>query len=357
MSTLIGLVGAVVGFGVVVAIHEFGHFLGGLITKSAMDEFSIGMGTKIVGKKFGGMQFNLRMLPLGGFVRFATIKSDQEFNCQPTGAAISAEKQYTKRASSSYLENKNPWQRLLVSLMGPVFSAILCPACLLIVFMHAGVAEVKIASIDTESPAEQAGLKAGDTILALNGEKTTSGLLFTVQLKETKPGDLIELRYVRDGLNKSVIFSPFNKEGITKIGVSLEEKRKPANFYKAGEDALSHTVNLTHRMLYGLKQIFSGDVNSDSVSGPAGILKMFSASAKAGIAAYLNFMAILTLNLAIVNMLPFPPLDGGNIVIDGYEAITTRKLPQVAVKGLRAIFTLLLLCLMLFTFFMDLKKF
>lgn len=356
MSSLIGLGGALIGFGIVVAFHELGHFLGGLITKSAMDEFSVGIGTKIYGRMFGGMQFNLRLLPLGGFVKFATLASDLAANDE-TPEALSASRLHTNRSFNCYLENKNPWQRLLVFLMGPAFSTILCPLCFLFVFMYLGVSEISIVNVESGSLAEHAGLNAGDILIGINDQKATGASLLIAQLAETRPGEQVNLEILRNKRTHSILLSPFDNDGKVKLGVMLQDKRMPASFKKAGHEAILHSINITHRMFHGLGVIFSGNAKSDSVSGPAGILQGFSTSAKAGLAPFISFMGILSLNVAIFNMLPFPPLDGGNIVVNGFEALTTRKLPVKAVNYLRAIFTLLLFGLFILSLFTDLKKF
>jgi regulator of sigma E protease len=109
-------------------------------------------------------------------------------------------------------------------------------------------------------------------------------------------------------------------------------------------------------MLGSLKQIFKGQAKSDDIAGPVGIMKLLNSQAKAGIFSLLSFIGFLSLNLAIMNMMPFPPLDGGNILCDSIEAVTTRKLPKMILIAVKTVFVLCLLAILVFTFFNDLSN-
>ncbi len=255
------------------------------------------------------------------------------------------------------MENKNPWQKLFIILMGPAISVLLCPLCFALAFKHMGISNISIITVDADSPADKAGIQAGDAVLRINKEKATSASLLGFYIAEAKDGAQIELEMERNGEKIVVELAPFTKDGKRYIGATIEDKRKHAGIRESVNEAFLHSLTLGKAMCHGIQNLFTGKAKSDSYAGPVGIVKMFSSNAKAGIGPYLTFMGALSLNLAIVNMLPIPPFDGGKTVIYGFEAVSTKKLPENAVKYVTAFFTLIILGLFVLTFFLDLKNF
>ncbi len=356
MLALIGALGAIVGFGTVVAFHELGHFLGGLLTKTAMDEFSIGMGPKVWGREFGRMQFNLRVLPLGGYVRYASVANDSPLHVSSFREGTGSRCLVLPREKSSYMENKNPWQKLLITLMGPAFSVLLCPICFTLVFMGSGIERPSIESVEASSPAEIAGIRSGDIVMGINGERATSRPLLQYLIRETREGDSTTLEIDRDGGKLLLVIAPIDINNNGYIGASLTSIRVPADFSESVNEAFVHSANIGKVICQAVGEIFKGKADSNSVTGPVGIIKMFTNSAKAGIGPYLALMGALSLNLAIFNMLPFPPLDGGNTLIYGFEAVSSKKLPESAVGLITWFFTIVLVALFVMTFIWDLRK-
>ena len=321
----------VIALSVLVLVHEFGHFFAAKITGVKVEEFGLGLPPRIVGKKFGGTLWSLNWLPIGGF-------------CKLEGEDLT-DKKYLK-SKSSFL-NKNPWQKALIVLGGVLMNLVLAVVIFTTVYSVLGVPtetnQVKIVEINKNSPAEKAGLKIGDIILSVGAQgiapvqvKTPNEL--TNEVVKYK-GKNVELS-IGNGLKPfrtvdlEVRANPPAGEGSMGVAISNTEMVKPRwfEFYKGIGAGFKEAYFWGKIIATGVGQMIGGLVMGKvpkDVSGPIGMYEATSSINKnQGLLAVIHFFGIVSVNLAVVNVLPFPALDGGRIIFVLYELITRKKANQ-----------------------------
>ena len=341
---ILTIAAAIFVFGLLVLVHEFGHFITAKMTGMRVDEFAIGFGPKIIGKKHGETLYSLRAIPLGGFNDIAGM--DPENNT----------------AGDRGFCEKPVLSRMIVILAGATMNFILPIILFFVILATLGVGkpspEPVIGGIIQGMSAEQAGLKEGDRILSVDGQRVTTWTEFTDQLKNISAGQNIQLKYQRGSEISEVTVSPsFNKEenrilvGV-QSSVIYESKTLPESFTLA----IDHTKEITVAMLEGIARLFKEPEQTENLAGPIGIVQMSGQVAERGFIPLLNFAALLSINLGIVNLLPVPVLDGGHFVNLFIEAVRGKPLGAKAVAYTQRVGIALLLMLMLFATKNDLVR-
>lgn len=334
-----------------VLVHEFGHFWTAKKMGMAVDEFGIGFPPRAWSIKYKGTTYSINWLPLGGFVK---IKGeDGEHREDPDSFA-----------------SKKPWQRFLVLSAGVIMNFLLAVILLSVGFMvglpqsvegieDAQVSDRKLQVIEIlkDSPAELAGLKIGDDLKKLNGQD-----LSTVADLTERAAPLLDqkvtLEVLRDGqtLMKELDVKVLKETGKAGIGVGLVAtgivKYGPL---RAVWEGLQSTIQLTGQMVVGfyeiMKNIVMGKGPGMEVSGPVGIAVMTGEIARLGFSYLIQFTALLSINLAVINFLPFPALDGGRAIFVILEQIRRRPVKQKVEAIFHAAgFALLMLLVVIVTF-------
>ena len=281
---ILTIAAAIFVFGLLVLVHEFGHFITAKMTGMRVDEFAIGFGPKIIGKKHGETLYSLRAIPLGGFNDIAGM--DPENNT----------------AGDRGFCEKPVLSRMIVILAGATMNFILPIILFFVIFATLGVGkpspEPVIGGIIQGMSAEQAGLKEGDRILSVDGQRVTTWTEFTDQLKNISAGQNIQLKYQRGSEISEVTVSPsFNKEenrilvGV-QSSVIYESKTLPESFTLA----IDHTKEITVAMLEGIARLFKEPEQTENLAGPIGIVQMSGQVAERGFIPLLNFAALLSIN-------------------------------------------------------------
>lgn len=301
------LIQAVFIFTTLVLWHELGHFLFAKINHVKVEEFSIGMGKKLFGLKKRETEYNLRLIPIGGFVRM--LGEDGEINDERS------------------FSNKKAWQKLLIVTAGPLFNFILAILLFSIVINSRGISTTVISDIIKESPAYLSGMKIGDKLIKIDGKDIINFEDFVVEINQKK-GDVINVTVERSNENISLIIIPkltnINGKHQYLIGVSTIKK---VNFIEALKYGVTESVTTTKDMLKSFAGLLT-KFNKDSFGGPITIFKLSTETAKNGLMNSLIFMAVLSLNLAIFNLIPFPALDGGWVLICIVELIIGKRLDE-----------------------------
>lgn len=326
---------AVLMFCILIFIHELGHFIAAKKCGVKVNQFALGMGPAIWKKQRGETEYSLRAFPIGGFC--AMEGEDEESD--------------DERA----FNNKKPWQKALIAFAGPLMNLILALLLMWIITFAMGSASTTIGSIIDGSPAVSQGLSEGDKIIELNGKKIEEWEDLSVVLKDAKTGDKVKIKVERDG-KEHEITTPLMKsdDGRAIIGINPKLERSAGS---AVVDGTKATFTLTTKMYQVIKQLFTGEVSTKELSGPVGIVYYVSESVSQGFLYFLYLMAILSLNLAIVNLLPLPALDGGRIVLIGIRKITGKAISDELEGKINTIGLVLLLLLMLYVTWNDLVKF
>jgi len=315
--------------GVLIFVHELGHFVAAKSVDIEVPRFSIGLGPRLVGFRRGETEYVISWIPLGGYVKMAGM-ADEEATSKLEGGG-------TARVPSGPrdFEAKPLWARTTVICAGVVMNWLFAILVFSAIAMGEGVADPRVSDVRPDSPAEAAGLQVGDLVREVDGARVRDPLQVSL-LIERKPGRPVRFRIERDGAPVELTATPdsvhlFNEiaqesriVGRVGIGISAESRR-------AGPvEALAHgwgsTVYWSRAVVQFLGDLITGRSSAREVGGPIMIGQISGQAARAGFWQLLSFMAIISINLAIFNLLPIPVLDGGHLLFLGIEAVRGRAL-------------------------------
>ena len=329
-------------FGILVTVHEFGHFITAKLTGMKVEEFSIGFGPKIYQQQEGETLYSLRMLPLGGYNKIAGMDPEDPedlergFNSKPVAS------------------------RMLVILAGSLMNFLLPVLIFFGIFLAYGMEIPEntpvLGQIVEGYPAAQSGLKEGDRILSINGQPVSQWPDIRNSLADagTKP---VPFEIQRDKEKLTVTVTPIlNPEtGKPFIGVVSSLKKVQLTPWQAAVSSVTATKNIIKNMYASLYHMLTGKTKAE-FAGPVGVAKMAGQVAHKGFDMLLQFTAMLSLNLAIINLLPLPALDGGHFLILLIEAVTGHKLGKTAMQNIQKVGVAMILALTIFATFKDLTR-
>lgn len=305
----------VVVFGVLIFIHELGHFLAARRAGVRVHEFALGFGPRLLGWRRGHTQYSVRALPLGGFVRMAGMHPGEEDLAEVPPAERFLHKPVGARAA--------------IIFAGPAMNLALAALLFTILFGWVGVPEFRlvVAEVLPGSPAEQAGLRPGDRLLAVDGDPLAEWPEL-VQRVQSSPGRPLRLTVERAGQRLELTVTPRPhpsdpRRGVIGVRPEIVQVRRPA--LAAVRDGLAWTARVTVGFVDALVRLARGQGGSE-VIGPVGIGQQLGEAAQAGWAQLLFFAAVLSANLALVNLLPIPALDGSRLLFLAVEAVRGRPL-------------------------------
>ena len=338
MTTLLA---ALFVFGVLVTVHEFGHFITAKMTGMRVDEFAIGFGPNIFQKKYGETLYSLRIIPLGGYNKIAGMEPDEP-------------------ADEGAFKSKPIPARMLVILAGVLMNFILP------VFLFTGIFAVNGLEVPVDKPvlgyvmpgksAVEAGLQAGDKILAVGGKPVATWSEMVTELN-TYGENEVTLTAERNGVTKNYTLKPeFDKDyGKALVGISPQVEHKDFGIFESLQMGFKYTYYIMVMMLDGLYKIVTGAALAD-VTGPIGIAKIAGEAAESGWMPLLNLVGLLSINLGIINLLPLPALDGGHFVLLILEALRGKPLGDRAATMIQSIGVGLILTLTVWAIFSDISR-
>ncbi len=339
-----GIILALLLFSFIVFFHEFGHFLLAKLNKIDVDEFAVGMGPLIVSKEYKGTKYSLRLLPIGGY---CAMGEDEEATDSPNN-----------------FNNKSVWARISVIAAGAIFNFILAFILSVIMVAMTGYDDAVIIAVDEGYPASEAGMEAGDEIIRMGGKKINIFREITLY-NQFHQGEETEITYLHDGEEITVTLNPKMDEelGYQRFGFSGGGYKK-AGLFKSLEYGAYEVKFWISTTLDSLKMLVTGQVGVDQLSGPVGIVDVvgdtYEQSKDYGlfvVVAQLLYMAILlTANLGVMNLLPLPALDGGRLIFLFVEAIRGKRVPPEKEGYVHTLGIILLMMLMVFVMFNDIKR-
>ncbi len=303
-------------FGVIIAVHEFGHFAAAKMVGIKVEEFSIGMGPKIFSKQGEETLYSLRGVPIGGYV-----KMEGEYY----------EEGSPESNNPSNFNNKTVLQRIFVVIAGVIMNFILAVLIFTIIGLSAGVpaGDTLITQIVENSPAEAAGFMPGDVIVEANGKEITNRNDLDTVIK-TNPNKEIEFKVKRG--EEILSLYPVIGEGEEKLGflgiVGEGYKMEKPGLAGAVKYAFSETTRLMVFIVASLKFLFSGHIGIESFSGPVGIIQVIDETAKVGLMPLLYLTGFMSANIGFVNLLPIPGLDGSKIIFLLYEGLRGKPIDR-----------------------------
>jgi regulator of sigma E protease len=336
---------------ILILVHELGHFITAKRLKVKVEKFSLGFGPKLFSKKIGDTEYMLCLVPFGGFIKMAG-DSNEELQGRP----------------EEFLSRK-PGERARIIFAGPFFNYVLAFFCLWMVY-YLGYPKYssKIGDLIAGMPAAAAGMKAGDRVLEVDGE----GVQYWEDVSKkihAKKEQAIRLKVSRDGVLLDFQMVPQNKEVDTiwgkKVQVGLVGIKPSEEIIKvryglglALVKGTQNLVQMTASTLVAIFSIISGTMSfKESVTGPLGIFFIASGAAKLGVSAVLHVIGILSMSLAIFNLLPLPILDGGHIFLAGLEKMRKKALSPKTEDIINNVGMSFLVILAVFIFFNDLIRY
>ncbi len=339
-------------FLVMIFPHELGHFIAAKKCKVQVNEFAFGMGPVIWKKQRGETLHSIRLFPIGGFCAMEGedgSSDDDEEEDPDTGEM--RPKEYNPRA----FNNKKPWQKIIILAAGSFMNVVCAFLILTILVTYLGFSTTIVGDLTPGSPAEVAGVVTGDKIVAVNGTEVVTWNDLGPLVQESK-GEEITLSVERDnGVVVDLMLTPeYDEEGSRYvIGTYCKVSHDPIKGIRSG---FIGTWRLFGVMYDSLKMLLTGGASIEEVSGPVGIVQMVGETSSQGVWSYGFLMALICVNLAVINMLPLPALDGGRILVVLFSWITGKAVSPKVEGIIHAVGMVALLALAAVVTFNDIGK-
>ncbi len=344
MNTVVTIILTVVMFGILIFIHEFGHFITAKMFKVKVNEFALGMGPKLFGFGKGETTYSLRLLPIGGYVSMEGETEDSE----------------DPRA----FRKQKVWKRIIISAAG-VFMNFVLGLAIAISLVAVENPQYLVSTTVAGVVSEETELKAGDKIVSIAGYRIFSGEDISFGVSRSDPTgktELIELEaefvVIRDGEKVTlpdvkpfvrVTYEDETQEDRYCFYVEPEEK----TFFGVIKHGFFEAVSYVRTTVLGLVDLITGRVGIDSLGGVIKVGQVVGEASKYGVTNLLYLMALISVNLGVMNLLPIPALDGGRIVLLAVEGIMRKPLNEKVETALVSISMILLFALMFFVSVKD----
>jgi regulator of sigma E protease len=351
-SVIYSIVAAIIGLGVLIVFHEFGHFLVAKLCGVGVLTFSVGFGPKLLVKKKGETEYALSAFPLGGYVKMVGEDPDEEVSQADVQRSFA---------------HKRLLQRVAIVGAGPGFNLLLAVILLMVVFLFYGVPVVstQIGSIEKGSPAESGGIQKGDRIVAIDGRSVDSWETLSGAIKESQ-GKPLNVQVRRGPEEVTVTVVPRKKEARNifgerrdewMIGIGSQVTIEKGNPGLSIVKAFTQTYDYAKLTLVALYKMVTGEVSPRNLGGPILIAQMAGQQAQEGFASFLAFVAVLSINLGVLNLLPIPVLDGGHLLFFMVEAVIGRPVAVRHREVAQQVGIFLLMLLMVYAFYNDIARF
>ncbi len=309
--TIVRILEALLVLSVLVMIHELGHYTAGRLLGFTILEYAIGMGPKLIGFKKNGIEYNLRLLPIGGMCRFYGeddgVVNERCFNAQKA------------------------WKRFIVILSGPLMNFVLAFVIAMVLLLGWGVADenkVVVQAVGENSPAQAAGLRIEDQFVAVDGQKVDSFETLTAAVTAAD-AERMEVVVLRDGQEQTLVLSDlYNAEAdANMMGVTIAYGTKRVGLLFAIRESAAYCWEMAGLVFKSLGMLFSGEAKIKDMAGPVGIVQILGQAVDSGWYYVLSLCVMLSVNLGIVNLFPIPALDGGRLLFILIEWVRGKPVP------------------------------
>ena len=343
--------------GLLIFVHELGHFLFAKLFGVRVLKFSLGFGPRVVGKVIGETEYIISALPLGGYVKMFGENPDDQ--------------QVTDADKNGSFAHKPVWQRFMVVLAGPLFNLLFSVVLFFLVYSFVGIPTAldttRIGKVNENSPAAVAGLQTGDVILRID-DKETIGWLDVLEAVKNSGGNPVDVVVQRGGERVNVAIVPAI-DAVRNVFGEEVEKRYMIGIMKADEltyqestllEALQSACRQTWMYIsltvLGFIKIIQQVVPASEIGGPILIAQIAGEQMKAGWLNLIYFMSLLSVNLGILNLLPIPVLDGGHLLFLTIEGVRRKPMNERAQIVAQQVGIGLLATLMIFVFYNDIVR-
>ncbi len=354
MTTLLSFI---IVLGLLIFVHELGHFLFAKMFGVRVLKFSLGFGPKVFGRHIGETEYVISAFPLGGYVKmFGENPDEQDVSASDRSVAYA---------------HKSPGRRFLIVFAGPFFNLVFPIVLFFFLFSFAGVPEpmntTKIGEVAADSPAMRAGIEKGDSIYAIDGVPTKQWVDVLNGVKKSD-GKAIRITVQRGDALVDLTVQPKIDSARNLFGEVVEERYMvgivkdnsvqytAVGIFEAFSEAIKQTWYFIYLTVLGFIKIIQQVVPASEIGGPILIAKIAGEQMREGLINLTYFIALLSVNLGILNLLPVPVLDGGHLVFISVEAIRKKPLSEKAQIALQKVGLALLGALMLFAFYNDIMR-
>ena len=343
----------VVVLGLLIFFHELGHFVVARLFGVGVESFSLGFGPKVLGKRIGITDYRISAIPLGGYVKMVGEEPDVEVD--PEEIAIS-------------FTHKHVYKRILIVAAGPFFNFLLAVIILFGIYQFSGMLMLKpvIGEVKEGTPAHKGGIQKNDQILSIDGQAVSSwedmaaiitasqGKTLTLSVGRGESEIIVSVTPERKTFQN--IFNEDVERYVIGVTASGEVFSQDLTLLQAFTESIIQTYNIAALTIKSVIKLIQGTLSPKTLGGPIMIAQMAGQQAKLGMANLLFFTALISVNLAILNFLPIPVLDGGHLIFFFIEAVTGRpvsiRVREIAQQA--GIFVLILL--MIYVFYNDITR-
>ena len=347
------IVSLIIVLSVLIFAHEFGHFIVAKILGVGVEKFSLGFGPRIFGKKIGMTDYRISAIPLGGYVKMVGEAPDSELDESMIALSFS---------------HKSVLKRSLIVLAGPAFNFFLSVAIFFGFFEISGlpIMQPEVGSVQEGMPAYVAGVQAGDRIVAVDGEPVTQWDEMaeiitqrgdrTLEFELLRDETIISLRITPKQVPSQNVFGEKIDKYVIGITASGEFTIARLNPIEAVVEGVLHTWQIAKLTVLSVGKILAGTLSAKTIGGPILIAQLAGEHAKAGMANFIFFIALLSVNLGILNLLPIPVLDGGHLMFFFFEAVTRKPVNLKMREVAQQIGIFVIILLMVFVFYNDIAR-
>jgi regulator of sigma E protease len=364
----------IIVLGILIFVHELGHFLVAKWMGVKVEKFSLGFGPKLFGFHHGDTEYLISAFPLGGYVKmfgeggFSEIEMiEQEYELETPGATPVEAYKLTDVDKARSFAHKSIPQRMAIVFAGPLFNMLFAWLLLIVLYMTGmPILKATIGEVFPDKPAALAGMQKGDLITAINGHKVVQWEDFSAKMANAT--ETVTLAVIRNGKPLTIQLKP--QTGTTKnlfgetvkkpiIGVSPAYDFVTESFGLQEAVTLGNakTVEVTRLTILSMVKLFQGVVPLNSLGGPMMIADMANKAAQTGGATFFMLLAVVSINLGILNLLPIPVLDGGHLMFYTIEALIRRPVPQKAREYAQQAGMILLMGMMVLAFYNDIIRY
>lgn len=323
-------ISAVFVFLLVILVHEFGHFAVAKIVGIEVNEFSIGMGPKLLQTKKGETEYTVRILPIGGYVKMEGEDEDSDNPRSFNSASV--------------------FSRIAVLLAGAIMNFVLALIVFTIVSYGIGEPSTTVGEVTANSPAAESGIIEGDIIVGIEDKKIETWNQVTEEIGSSKEDKELKIQVNRDGETLTKYITPITEDGRKIIGVYTRSIKSPGSAIRGGFEKTGTFLML---MFDFIGMVFKGEVGMESLSGPVGIIKEVGVAANMGIYNLLYLLGFISVNLGFFNLLPLPALDGSRITFLLVELVRGKPISPEKEGFVHFVGFILLISLMLFVTYRD----
>ena len=343
----------IIVLGVLIFFHELGHFLVARLFGVGVEKFSLGFGPRLVGKTIGITDYRISAVPLGGYVKMVGEEPDAQIDPEKIPLSFT---------------HKHVLKRILIVAAGPAFNLLLAVVIFFAIFQISGtyILAPRIGKVAPGSPAESADLRAGDTIEAIDGQPVASWEEMA-EIISGSNGRILNITVLRDAEQRVLsvranlqttknIFGEDVQRYVIGISASGDMQSKELSTGAAITESVIQTYNIAKLTVVSVVKLIQGTVSAKTLGGPIMIAQMAGKQAEAGALNLVFFIALISINLAILNFLPIPVLDGGHLLFFLLELVIGRPVNLKIREIAQQVGIFILLLLMVFVFYNDITR-